>query len=335
MTLVLLWISLAGAAAIILVSAHFMARSADVIGFKTGLGRTFAGVVLLATATSLPELGTGVSSIVWFDEPDLAVGDAFGSNLFNLLIIGVLDLIWRNGPVLNSVSMTTVVVGATGIVIISVAAFGLVFHTLVPSMSGMYISPISIIMFVIFLGGMFIIYKMEQGRDSDDDDEADYSDDSMVKSALIYLLSAAIVVAAAVLLAGTGDRIADAMGWEASFVGTQFLALSTSLPELAASVAAIRLNAPELAISNVLGSNMFNMGFILFMDELAYTSGTLWSIVASIHSLTAITAILMTALVIVAITFRPRGRPVRFITYEGGALIAMYVVISVVVFKVG
>ena len=63
MTLTLLWLQLAAAAGIILVMAHFMAGAADVIAGKTGLGRSFVGVVMLATVTSLPELGTGVSAI--------------------------------------------------------------------------------------------------------------------------------------------------------------------------------------------------------------------------------------------------------------------------------
>ena len=70
-----LWLMLAAAAVIILGASNFLAKSADVIAFKTGLGRAFIGVVLLATATSLPELGVGVSSVTLADNPDLAVGD--------------------------------------------------------------------------------------------------------------------------------------------------------------------------------------------------------------------------------------------------------------------
>ena len=77
-----LWLQLLLSAAFILLASNYLAKSADVISFRTGLGRSFIGVVLLATATSLPELGTGVSSIILVDAPDLAAGDAFGSNLF-------------------------------------------------------------------------------------------------------------------------------------------------------------------------------------------------------------------------------------------------------------
>ena len=80
---------------------------------------------MLATATSLPELGTGVSSIALVGGEmgvNLAAGDAFGSNLFNLLIIALLDIAWRKKPLLASVSRSALLVGVLGMLIISLAA---------------------------------------------------------------------------------------------------------------------------------------------------------------------------------------------------------------------
>ena len=139
---------------------------------------------------------------------------------------------------------------------------------------------------------------------------------------------------AAIWLSITGEKITEEMGWEASFVGTQFLAFSTSLPELAASFAAIRINAPELAITGVLGSNLFNMGFILFMDDVALVGSPLWGHhdVSNIHQLTAVVAILMTAVVIVGVITRGRSRPNRFFTGEALILVGLYIAASVLVF---
>ena len=128
MSILFLWLQLGAAALLILGVSTFLAKSADIIALKTGLGRSFIGVVLLATATSLPELGTGVSSIVLIGEPDLAAGDAFGSNLFNLLIIGLLDIFWRNRPILTAVGNTSIVIGALGIGLISLAGLALLIH---------------------------------------------------------------------------------------------------------------------------------------------------------------------------------------------------------------
>lgn len=341
MTIALLWLQLIAAAAIILFSSNYLAKSADVIALKTGLGRSFIGVVLLATATSLPELGTGVSSIVLFDEPDLAAGDAFGSNIFNLLIIGLLDLFWRDGPILNRVGTTSIVVAALGIVMISLAAVAIFIHapgsTSDAFFSGWYVSPVSIVIILAFLGSMYLVYVVgRNGGGTEDGDEGNrYESEKLSKSVILYLISALVIVVTAIWLARSGDGLARAMGWDASFVGTQFLAFSTSLPELAASFAAIRINAPELAITNVLGSNLFNMGFVLFLDDAALVGSPLWSVVSPIHTLTAIAAILMTAVVMISLAMHSRNRPSRFWTGEAVTLIGLYIVVSVLVFKLG
>ena len=135
------------------------------------------------------------------------------------------------------------------------------------------------------------------------------------------------------VLAETGDMLADEMGWEASFVGTQFLAIITTLPELATSVAAIRLRAPELALANLLGSNIFNHGVVLFLDDVAFTEGVLWEAVSNVHLLTGVMAILMTCVVIGAVLVRPRRRPGKFWTFEAVALIAFYAATSLLVFR--
>ena len=339
MDLALLWLQLGATAAVILIASQFLARSADTVAEKTGLGRSFVGVVMLATATSLPEMGTGISAIVLVDAPDLAAGDAFGSNLFNLMIIGLADLYWRNGPVLTAVRFTSIVVAALGAGLIALAIGTIYVHNATDAMSTWYISPVSIVMIVAFLAAMLLVYRHSQGGDPSGQAEAaeaeahaNYADQSLPKAFVIYFASAAVVVAAAVWLAMTGDEVAHAMGWEASFMGTQFLAISTSLPEIATSFAALRLNAPDLAITNVLGSNLFNMGFVLFVDDLVYSQGVVWSNVSEVHILTGLIAILMTAVVIVAVLTRPRAKLGGVWTLEGAGLVAAYIGASVLIF---
>lgn len=325
-----LWIQLAAAAGIILLAAQFMAQSADTIAIRTGLGRTFVGVVMLATATSLPELGTGISSITLLNEPDLAAGDAFGSNIFNLLIIGLLDFFWRDGPLLNRVSITSVVVAALGILAIGFAAAGIFIHHDADFASDWILSPVSLVIVAVFATAMYIIYRIEQAID--DRGVQPEPRQTLQRALGSYTLAAVTVVIAAIWLAKVGDQLAAELGIERSFVGTQFLALSTSLPELAASVAAIRIGAPELAISNVLGSNLFNMGFVLFLDDVAYVEGPLWADVSTVHIFTALAAVLMTAVVILALVTQERGRPGRFFTFEALMLAGLYVVTSVLVY---
>ena len=336
MSLALLWLQLGATAAVILIASQFLARSADTVAEKTGLGRSFIGVVMLATATSLPEMGTGISAIALVDAPDLAAGDAFGSNMFNLMIIGLADLYWRNGPVLTAVKFTSVVVAALGVGLITLAVGAIYVHNATSVTSDWYISPVSVLMIVGFLAAMLLVYRHEKGaapsEEPKEEPQANYADQSLSRALFVYFGAAAVVVAAAVWLAMTGDHLAEEMGWEASFMGTQFLAMSTSLPEIATSFAALRLNAPDLAITNVLGSNMFNMGFVLFVDDLVYSQGVVWSNVSQVHILTGLIAVLMTAIVIVGVLTRPRKRLGTVWTPEGGALVAAYIGASVLIF---
>jgi cation:H+ antiporter len=187
-------------------------------------------------------------------------------------------------------------------------------------------------MVLMFLGAMYLIYSVERSNGSATNHQGEqYRSARLSRAVLFYIASAITIVAAAIWLARIGDSIAHAMGWEASFVGTQFLAFSTSLPELAASFAAIRIHAPELAITNVLGSNLFNMGFILFLDDVALAGQPLWSAISPVHGLTAVVAILMTAVVIVALAMQLRNRPGKFWTVEGVLLIGLYLTASILV----
>jgi len=332
-----LWLQFAASAVLILLAAHFLASSADTVAERTGLGRSFIGVVMLATATSLPELATGISSIAWLDAPDLAIGDAFGSNLFNLLIIGLADLYWQNGPLLTAVSRTSVLVAALGAGLIGLAALAIFIYSETDVTAEWFLSPLTILLLLGFIAAMYLIYRhSQQSQESQPSDESqpdsNRSPQSLSRALLIYAVSAAIVVAAAVWLADVGEQIAETMHWEESFVGTQFLAISTSLPEIGTSLAALRLGAPDLAITNVLGSNVFNMGIVLFFDDLAFTDGAIWSAVSTVHVLSGLIAVLMTMVVIVGIMTRPRARARRLWTPEGVTLVSAYAGASALLF---
>ena len=344
--LTLLWLQLAAAAAIIVVAATFLARSADVIADKTGLGRSFIGVVMLATATSLPELGTGVSAITLVGESDLAAGDAFGSNLFNLFIIGLLDIYWRKGPLLTFVSYTSALVGALGGLLIGMGAIAMIIHNLTISVANWRVSPVSSLMLAGFLVAIFLVHRSERSRERENSAPArqserensdapapSYEGESLRRAFAVYAISAAVVVAAAVWLAYAADGVASEMGWAASFMGTQFLAFSTSLPELAASFAALRLGAPDMAITNLLGSNIFNMGVVLFLDDLAFADGAIWAQIDDIHLLTAVVGVIMTAVAVTAILTPNDDRRRRSpYSVEGAALIVLYIAASLLVF---
>ena len=339
MEMAIVWVQLAVAAAMILAVSLFLAKSADAIGFKTGLGRTFAGVVLLAAATSLPEIAASVGSIVIEDAPDLAAGGVFGSNLVNLFIIGILDLRWRCGPLLNSVPASAAKAGAWGIVVISLASAAIfVYHTNALSpISGWYVSPVSVGVLAAFLFAMRSFTNKEGSGISPTEIGGHRSDPyesiSLSRAIVTFTASAVVVVGIGIWLAHISNDLSVVMRWEASFVGTQFQAVATSLPEMAVSFAALKINAPEMAVANLLGSNIFNMGFVLFLSELALTDGTIWANFSEVHMLTGIVGILMTFTVMFGLLKRPRSRLFRYWTIDGLVLTVLYAGSSLLVFN--
>ena len=337
----LLWLQLVASAVLILGGARFLTRSSDAIARRTGLGHTFAGMVLLATATSLPELGTGVSAIGLQDSPDLAAGAAFGSNLVNILIIGIVDLAYRTGPILGHVPRASLVVAGVGAAVIALASAATFIHHQTMAMSTWYVSPLTAALFGLFALSAYAVYRSEDGGGEGGGPAGEGGGEEpppIGRAVAVYAASALVVIGSSVWLSYAGDRIAGALGWEESFVGTQFLAISTSLPEIATSLTAIRIGAPALAVGNLLGSNLFNMGFILSADELAVTDGTIWAAISPLHALTGLIAIAMTAVVVVSLLVRSRGpqRPGRrWARPEAVVLIAMYLGASVGLFYAG
>ena len=90
-----IWLQFAGCLAVILVAGTFLSRYGDAIAIKSGLGRTWIGLILLATVTSLPELFSGISAVTLAKAPNIAVGSLMGSNVFNLVLLFILDMIYR------------------------------------------------------------------------------------------------------------------------------------------------------------------------------------------------------------------------------------------------
>ena len=137
------------------------------------------------------------------------------------------------------------------------------------------------------------------------------------------LLSVAIVLLG-VWLASLGNQIAAVTGLGQSFVGALLLAATTSLPEAVASLAAIRLDAVDLAVSNLFGSNISNLA-IMGVYDLVYFQGDLWSNLSQVHIFTAIVAMVMTSVAIVGLIYGA-ARPSRlYISWDGLALIVLYI----------
>jgi cation:H+ antiporter len=149
-----------------------------------------------------------------------------------------------------------------------------------------------------------------------------------------YLLAAGVVAGAGAWLPFVGLELADAMGWRTTFVGTLFVAAATSLPELVVTISALRLGAIDMAIANLLGSNLFDV-LILAIDDLAYTGGPLLSSVSPAHAVSAFAAVIMSGIFIVALLYRPETRFRGTIGWVSLSLLMIYLLSSYAIYLHG
>lgn len=328
-----IWLELALCAAVIAAAGPVLVRRAEQIAGLTGMSRSWVGVILLAAATSLPELFTGLSSVTVANAPNVAVGDILGSCVFNLALIALLDPLSRDGPVFREVDQRHIVTASLGIILIGsvgalllVAGQGLDLH--VGHVSGY--TPVLILLYVVAMRATYVHENHADTRSA-----SHVTDRTALKRAVRqYLVAALIVGAAGVWLPFIATRLADLTGWRMSFVGTSFIAAATSLPEVIVTIAALRLKAVDLAIGGLLGSNLFDV-LVLAIDDLAYTKGSLFAHASPAHAGSAFAATIMSGIVVITILDRPATRFFGVFGWASILLLAIYVMSSYSIYLLG
>jgi cation:H+ antiporter len=164
-----------------------------------------------------------------------------------------------------------------------------------------------------YLGGSRLVYfdqRMAARADTPGSDQAvlmpAHPGMGLARAVAGFAAAAAVILLAAPYLADAADQLAERSGLGRTFVGTTLVALCTSLPELVASVAALRMGAYDLAIGNVFGSNSFNIAMLGALD--AIQPGPLLSVVAPVHALTGVAVILTTAVALSGQLYRVESR---------------------------
>jgi len=322
----LVWLKFAACLAIILFSGASLARYGDAIAEKTGLGRMWVGLILLAAITSMPELVTGVSAAALVKLPDLAVGNLLGSCLFNLTILALLDIMSRPRPILSRASSRHMVSVVFGIVLAGVVVGGIWGGTRFPGLTTGLVSAPSVLPLALYVVGVWCIFRWERSRQAPQPEAgaAQYQDLSLKTTYLRFGLATAAVIGAGIWLSLVGNEIVATYGWDASFVGSLFVAITTSLPELTVCVAALRLGAVDMAVADILGSNMFNLALITPVD-LAFREGPVFSSVSGAHLMTAVLIMVMSLIVISGLRLRRERQTFRFISWQSVALVGLYI----------
>jgi cation:H+ antiporter len=321
-----LWVGFFLCGFAILFSGYGLSKYGDIIAEKTGLGRTWVGLVLIATVTSLPELMTGISSVAVVGVPDIAVGNALGSCAFNLLILAFLDASVRKVPISSRAHQGNVLSAGFGILLLSVVALGI--YTAELPLPGRWIGIYTFFIVMIYLAAMRIVFSYEKRQIEimvkAGAAEVRYGEVSLKSAVRNYALNALVVIIAAAVLPSVGEGIAEATGLGETFVGNVFIALITVLPEVVVSLSAVRLGAVDLAIGNLFGSNIFNV-LILAVDDALFVRGPLFSHVEPSHIIPALSAIAMTSIAVIGLTYRARRKPV-FLAWDAIAIVVIFIV---------
>lgn len=330
------WLSFVLCVILIGVSGSLLSRYGDVIADKTGMGGTWVGLILLATVTSLPELITGVSSITLADAPDIAIGDILGSCVFNLMLITILDFLIGGASLYSRVSQGHILSAGFGVILIGSIGFNILIgvNGWVVSVGHIGIHSL-VIVFLYFIAVRTVFrYEKEKQKEFVEETAERYPGLTLHQAVVRYALSALVVVAASVWLPFVGENIARVMGWGQSFVGTFFVAMVTSVPEAVVTIAALRLGAVDMAISNLLGSNLFNV-LIVAVDDLFFVKGPLLSHVSTLHAVSALSAVMMSGVVIVGLLYRPQTRLYKTVGWASLFLFSLYLLNSFVLYLYG
>ena len=319
----MIWIGFLFCLAVILFAGTKLARYGDIIAEKTGLGGIWIGMILLAAITSVPEAATSISSVSLVHSADLAVGTLFGSNLFNLAILAFLDVSYPVIPILSVVSRRHSILGFGVVLLTVVAGIGILFGG---ALSGVTIGWIGLASIVLVIAYFLVIRRMAKLEREDStpvETKNQYDAYSLKKVWLKFALASAAVIGAGVLIAFIGDEIASVTGWGTSFVGSLFLAIGTSAPELVVTFAALRIGSVDMAIADILGSNMFNIA-IIFLADIFYTDGAVLSDASDVHLITAFSGIIMAALVLLGLRYRRQKKSFGSFSWYSPIMIAIY-----------
>ncbi len=337
------WISLqfAACAAVIGLAGYQLSRYGDMIAQRTGMSGSWVGLTLVASVTSLPELATGITSVTIAAAPNLAVGNALGSCVLNLVFLVVVDFLFREEPVWYRASQGHVLAAAFGVVMLGFTLLGLLVSQIAPA-GNVSLPAITAeiglatpVVLVLYLLAMRTVFAYERSHPAPAAAANNGPEPLTLRQAgARFALAASLVVAAGLWLPFVAVDLAAAMGWNRSFVGSLFVAFATTLPELAVTLAAVRIGALDMAVGNLLGSNLFNVA-IIAVEDLFYRDGVLLADVSPVHALTAGSAIVMTGLAMVGLFFRPRSRVLRAVGWVSLGLATMYLLNTYLLFLHG
>jgi cation:H+ antiporter len=315
------WLIFAISTVVIVFAANKLAEYGDVIAVRTNLGGLVVGTIFLAAATSLPELITSISAFQ-VGAPDLAAGNLFGSNMVNVVLLALIDLVNYQVPLIRRMAVTHALTAVLASLLMLLAVIFIIAD--IPLSIG-WVGLDSLLIIAVYFGGMWLFQQESQlqgGASRTKVIPVEEEFPSLKRGIIGFLLAALLLVFVVPQLVVASTEIAALTGLGEGFVGTSFLSLVTSLPELLAAFAAVRIGAFDLAVGNLFGSSVFNM-LGLGLADFFYTDGRFLGAIDPTFALVGLLALLLTNMALLANLARVE-RKVHFIELDSVAIIITY-----------
>ncbi len=287
------WLIFSLTGVLIIAAAIKLAEYGDAIAYRTGLGQLFIGALLLAGATSAPELLTMISSIRQ-GHLNLTAGDLFGSSMFNMLLLGVLDIAFHKTRILRRVALRHALTASLGTLLTGLAVFFILAD--IKWMIG-WINVDSLVMIAIYIIGVWLLRTNPVTGEPKAAtlDETPRSIPTLRRAIIGFVAATAVLMLVVPWMVRSAAQIAEQSGLGDGFVGMLLIATVTSLPELVAVISAMRLKAYDIAVGNLFGSNVFNM-FALALADVFYIEGNFFEAINPAFALAGLLAMLLTIL---------------------------------------
>jgi cation:H+ antiporter len=315
----MVWIQFTASSILLVLAAMQLAKYGDIIAVRTKLGGLFVGTLLIAGATSLPEFLPSINSIRQ-NAVNLAAGNLFGSNMFNMVTLAILDLSFRQHRILRQSALKHALSGSLAALMAALVIFFIMADI---GFTIAWVGMDSLILMGVYLGGIYLIQKRNPFTDSSGlQDEIGPKVPGLKHALAGFGLAALVLVLVTPWLVGSSIAIAEITGLGTGFIGMLLVAVVTSLPELVTTITAIRLGAVDLAVGNLFGSNLFNI-FALAASDLFYTKGRFLGAIDPGFLIAGLLGLILTLLGVIGNIARLERR-IGFIEMDALILIIVY-----------
>lgn len=317
----------------IVIAGMILARTADVIAEKSGLGRIIVGSLLLAGAASMTELFVGFNAVK-NNDTQLAAGNLIGACLINLIILAIADILHKGTPSnkFSKASASHALVGSISIVLMIITVMSIFLENYIGGASFLRAGIGSWAILITFALTLKINFKnqqfLEKQRCRKSPKRINFK--GLGPCFLIFGICAAVLAISSPYLVSSAEIIAQQTGIETSFIGLTLIALTTSLPELVSTIQSVRMGAYELALGSIIGSNIYNIILIALLDFM--TKDSVYSYVPNLLIFSCLGIILATSVAIIGQLYQVE-RNKRLVEPDAAAILGIVLMSLFITYK--